>query len=630
MAAMALAVGLLGRVWKNPQGLHLLWVCVLVKLLLPPLVTIPVVLPVGGVARAPSASGHNASEPLSSSEQSASDNVVTQSMQSSIPQHGVSDIPHPEWLTEMRWLNALAWAWGAGTLGLAIFNCCAVFRFQRALRFAEPAPPAVSGVATAIGHQLRLRRVPNVLTLPIRLSPLVWAIGGRPLVVLPAELCQRLDTAALRTLVVHELAHIRRRDHLVRLLELVTTTLFWWHPVTWLASRRLRELEEECCDAIVISAMPTGIKVYATAIVDTLDFLLEGQVTAPPAATSVKRSVSLTRRLRMLRDNSSPLRLRPGHLLMLAAPLAFTMAVAVAATAPSEAGDQPNAAATGPQRDEACVKPVIGENAAGEKILLEPVVGKNFVILPINTNLQRARGAAYKDAKTFVLINGKGLFNEEDTILDTRQVDCEGLRRAFEAMIHGGVRGANIFRLLVPPFGDAPDGTPILTGEAADTFADHLKLIDTCGKNSVEQIPGNQCIQDWKPLVRELTAPSRADAVDGEAGIGNEQVKVYAVRTPLSRLLLYGDRDDCVIHVIPPVEEAKDVAPTVKRFLPQLKLDKSKETYSVGLLYYAKGSGRGNDTFRHFFGKQEGIWKDIWQDFPRFQCTGGFHWDPDS
>ena len=303
-------------------------------------------------------------------------------------------------------LPALAWIWGAGSVGLALVFGAAIFRFQRLLRFAEPAQTAVSDMAAVVGRQLGLRRIPDILTVPVRLSPLVWAIGGRPRVVLPSELCQRLDCAALRTVLAHELAHIKRRDHVVRLLELVTKILYWWHPVTWWAASQLHELEEQCCDAVVLGTVPSGIKAYASAIVDTLDFLSEGPVTAPLAATAIRPSVSLARRIKMLQDNAPARRLRLGHLLLLAAVLAFPMALAVAVAAPNESdksdaadesdppeeeSDDPFAGAEAVETESAPSSPLVGENAAGEKMLLEPVVGKNFIIMPVNTNLVRNR-----------------------------------------------------------------------------------------------------------------------------------------------------------------------------------------------------------------------------------------------
>ena len=59
---LATGVALLGRIWKNPSCLHLLWMLVLLKLVTPPVMTIPVALPVGQAPPAPE--DHTAGQPV--------------------------------------------------------------------------------------------------------------------------------------------------------------------------------------------------------------------------------------------------------------------------------------------------------------------------------------------------------------------------------------------------------------------------------------------------------------------------------------------------------------------------------------------------------------------------------------
>ncbi len=242
---MALGVALLGRVWKNPQGRHLLWLLVLVKLLAPPIVTIPVVVPSGKlpaleamVPREGQSGLHPANESIAGDGR---DFVAPTGAGPSLGHQPTAPlertVPATAWLDRMSWLGFAACIWAAGSLALALYYGRIIVRFHRLLAFAEPAQPMLVEMAAAIGRQLGLRRTPEIITLDARFSPLVFAIGGRPRIVLPIELCERLDAGALRTILVHEMAHIRRGDHVVRLLELVATTLFWWHPVVWWASR---------------------------------------------------------------------------------------------------------------------------------------------------------------------------------------------------------------------------------------------------------------------------------------------------------------------------------------------------------------------------------------------------------
>jgi len=78
------------------------------------------------------------------------------------------------------------------------------------------------------------------------------------------------------------------------------TTVFWWHPVVWRASWQLRELEEQCCDGRVLELLPHQARTYATALVDTLDFLAERPRMPVPLRTALFSTGFLSRRIRML------------------------------------------------------------------------------------------------------------------------------------------------------------------------------------------------------------------------------------------------------------------------------------------------------------------------------------------
>ena len=64
----------------------------------------------------------------------------------------------------------------------------------------------------------------------------------------------------------HELAHLRRRDHWVRLVELVVSVLHWWNPLVWWVRRRLHAVEEQCCDAWVAWVCPDRSHDYAESL----------------------------------------------------------------------------------------------------------------------------------------------------------------------------------------------------------------------------------------------------------------------------------------------------------------------------------------------------------------------------
>ena len=341
---LALGVALIGRVWKNPQGRHLLWLLVLVKLLTPPVFTIPVVWPVADPPAIETTAEKVATGDPAPEGVSPPGDGQAQLAQTDAPPRRAGFArttawdrvsPVMTWLYGLSWLDLAAWAWGVGSVAMALYYGRSSWAFIGCSVLPSRPSRCWWKWRRRLPGKLGLRRTPEVVTLDVRVSPLVFGIGGRPRIVLPAELCERLDAEALRTILVHEMADLRRGDHLIRLLELVATALFWWHPVAWWASRQLRELEELCCDAVVLGSVPVGSKVYATAILDTLDFIVERPTVATLGPTMVRRSSSLVRRIRMLQTYSPGGRLRLRHLLSMAALMAFPLAVSIATSAPS-------------------------------------------------------------------------------------------------------------------------------------------------------------------------------------------------------------------------------------------------------------------------------------------------------
>jgi hypothetical protein len=118
-------------------------------------------------------------------------------------------------------------------------------------------------------------------------------------------------------LIVHELAHIRRRDPWIRYLELFATALFWWFPVAWWVRRALRRAEERCCDEWVIRTLPSAARAYARALVKTLELLSRGAARLPASATGAEELKELESRMENIMTRRTTPRLSaPARLLL--------------------------------------------------------------------------------------------------------------------------------------------------------------------------------------------------------------------------------------------------------------------------------------------------------------------------
>lgn len=82
-------------------------------------------------------------------------------------------------------------------------------------------------------------------------SPFVWFLGRLKLV-WPEMMSNREAVNRARGVIAHELAHLRRGDHVLAWIELVVGLLWWWNPMFWFVRRRVRESAELACDAIAL------------------------------------------------------------------------------------------------------------------------------------------------------------------------------------------------------------------------------------------------------------------------------------------------------------------------------------------------------------------------------------------
>lgn len=88
----------------------------------------------------------------------------------------------------------------------------------------------------------------------------------RPVVFFPATLLAELNEPELRTIIAHELAHVKRHDFLVNLVQTLVCILFFYHPAVWWMSARIEDEREHCCDDLAIAV--TGERVgYARTLV---------------------------------------------------------------------------------------------------------------------------------------------------------------------------------------------------------------------------------------------------------------------------------------------------------------------------------------------------------------------------
>jgi uncharacterized protein (TIGR03435 family) len=222
----------------------------------------------------------------------------------------------------LLWLDAVQrWALPIWSIGVLLFSVRLGLGWMhsRALQRGASATDevmlwTVAAVAARIGVEQRVR----VLVSSNADGPSVmgWL---RPVILLPPATAIGLTPQQLEAVLAHELAHVRRHDYLVNVIQIVAETMFFYHPVVWWVSHQIRIERELCCDDVAVRSSGDAVG-YARALTT-----LARRRLAVPELSLAATGGSLTYRVQRLLG-ATPRELGPSG-----APGAIVFAVAIGA-----------------------------------------------------------------------------------------------------------------------------------------------------------------------------------------------------------------------------------------------------------------------------------------------------------
>lgn len=251
-----LAINLVFRRWLTPAQMGLMWGLVLLRLLVPVAPSSPI-----SIQNLFITTSYGTPESLHTDPQSVSrpDSVLqmsaTHSASPGTPVLFQPDISEPaKPAMEMLWdlfAFSIPWIWVVGALTTFLGTLVVHLRFCRKIR------------------QLPLCEDPRIQTLWKESWLLAGVRGPIPVIVcdfleqpavhgflqtqllLPPTI-NELDDQQIRMIMLHELAHVKRRDIGANWILFVVRTIHWWNPFYWLAASRFTSLREQACDAFVV------------------------------------------------------------------------------------------------------------------------------------------------------------------------------------------------------------------------------------------------------------------------------------------------------------------------------------------------------------------------------------------
>jgi beta-lactamase regulating signal transducer with metallopeptidase domain len=193
-----------------------------------------------------------------------------------------------------RWLPAIVAIWLAGVIVLSSRLLVSWARARHlVLRGGNDASAQWQHAARRLSDALGLRRAVRLVESAAVEVPSV--IGSlRPVVLLPASTLTGMTPEQIEMVLAHELAHIRRHDFFVNLLQAMVETLMFYHPAVWWMSRRVRIERENCCDDLAVAVCGNPLQ-YARALTR-----LEELRSHAPAISVAASGGSLIDRIRRL------------------------------------------------------------------------------------------------------------------------------------------------------------------------------------------------------------------------------------------------------------------------------------------------------------------------------------------
>jgi len=369
LAAVILVAGVAAWLLRRASAhvRYLLWLVVLAKCLVPPLISLPLpVLPaddagmvatagsgaqaaeVGRAGRFFRAAEGSASATLAPGQDPAGDELPdlrTLGDEDRVPRAtplpvlaadagALDDAPagaaRADGVT-WGWKHWAVAVWAAGAAAFLLLAGAKAWRINRYLRYARyPLDDELASELDHVARRLGLKTPPPAWLTDGASQPFVWGLL-RGEVYLPCDFADSAAAAHRRQVLAHELAHVRRCDAGVNALQVLVQAAFFFHPLVWWANAALRREREKCCDETAIAALAAPPRQYGRAIVETL--VAERTSRRPVPSLAVAGPVrNIEERIKTIMTANRTFCARPSGASIVVALLLATIIVPTAAT----------------------------------------------------------------------------------------------------------------------------------------------------------------------------------------------------------------------------------------------------------------------------------------------------------
>ncbi len=216
-------------------------------------------------------------------------------------------------LTPISWQGFVFLGWLVGMGVLVALLVQRVYFVKGLIAQSKPASKRVLDILEECRSQVGLRRKIELRLSANSLSPAVCGLF-RPVILMPAAVLEKLSQDKLKAVLIHELAHVRRGDLWVNLLQTMFQIAFFYNPLIWIANAMVCRAREQAVDEMVLVTLKSETNSYPNTLIDVAEMIF----TKPNFSLSLigvaESKKALERRIKHMLNRPTPTRSKLGAL----------------------------------------------------------------------------------------------------------------------------------------------------------------------------------------------------------------------------------------------------------------------------------------------------------------------------
>jgi ankyrin repeat protein/beta-lactamase regulating signal transducer with metallopeptidase domain len=234
-----------------------------------------------------------------------------------LPSHNIpGNVPLPQTQTNLSWISLVSFGWLVAVVVMMGLLVQRAFFVRGLIRQSKPANDNLLSQLRQCARKLNMRQSIDIRLSPNAASPSVCGLM-RPVILIPDDLPAQLGTGQIEAVLMHELAHIKRGDLWINLVQALQQIAYFYNPLLWLANTVIRRTREQAVDEMVLVAMDDHAERYAETLLSVSKLVWSKPMLSLRLIGVVESKSALTGRIRLILNRPFPKSARLGTISVL-------------------------------------------------------------------------------------------------------------------------------------------------------------------------------------------------------------------------------------------------------------------------------------------------------------------------